>query len=70
MIKYKKKRKMSGPKNLVLTWKTLKKKLKEQFSGVRDRRERRKGINKILRVFQDVESFMEIYMRRGNRRRY
>ena len=40
--------------------KIYKKRLKKQFSSVRSRRHRREVVNEIVRIFQVVESFMEI----------
>ena len=37
---------------------------KRQFSDVRDRRHRREILKEIVRIFQDVENFKEIQVRR------
>ena len=44
--------------------------MNKQFLGVRDRRHRIEVNNEIARIFQDVESFIEIQVRRGNGRRH
>ena len=38
----------------------VKKRVNQVISEIRDERHRREIINKIVRIFQDVESFMEI----------
>ena len=40
------------------------KRLNEQFVCDRSRRYKRKNVNEIVRIFQDVESFMETQVRR------
>ena len=50
--------------------KNSKKNLNKQFLGIRDRRYRRKVINKIFRISRDVESFIKILARRGNEKRH
>ena len=41
--------------------------LNQLFSAFRDRKHRRETINEIVGIFQNVESFMEIFERRGHR---
>ena len=40
-----------------------------KFSDVRNMRRERKTINKIVRIFLEVESLIEIQERKGNRKR-
>ena len=44
--------------------------LNEQFSGIKDRKYQREIINEIVRLFQDIESFMKIQTRRTVGRRH
>ena len=55
--------------NYLKMLKLKRKKLFEQFPGVR-RRHQRKVINKNIRIFQNVEKFMEIQTRRESGRRH
>ena len=40
----------------------------ERFSAFRGRKQRREVINEIVRIFQDVKTFMEIEIRRQYRK--
>ena len=51
-------------------FKTVRKNLNKQFSGVRDRRCTREVINEIVAIFQNVEGFIKVQIRNGNWRRH
>ena len=50
--------------------KTVKKNINKQFLDFRNRRYRREVINEIVKIFQNVESFIKIQMRSRNGRRH
>ena len=51
-------------------FKNSKKNLNKQFPVIRDGRYRKEAINEIVRIFQNVESFIKIQMRSGIGRRH